>query len=110
MFAGGLQRSVPLVEQHRQAAHLASTLDEIDRDIEAGERRRAGARTRLAALTEREREVALGVGSGWSNGEIAAELGMTVATVKGHVSRLLTKLQLNNRVQVALMVHDAGQV
>jgi len=69
--------------------------------------RRAQARRRLAALTEREREVALALGRGWSNGEIGAALRMTVPTVKGHVSRVLTKLDLNNRVQVALLVHDA---
>ncbi|MDG4826468.1 response regulator transcription factor [Asanoa sp. WMMD1127] len=70
--------------------------------------RRATARARLAAaLTDREREVAVALGRGWSNAEIAAELRMSVPTVKGHVSRLLTKLDLNNRVQVALLVHDA---
>ena len=47
---------------------------------------------------------------GRSNAEIAAALFMSVATVKAHVSRLLTKLDLNNRVQVALLVHDAGLV
>jgi DNA-binding NarL/FixJ family response regulator len=73
----------------------------------AAEPRRARARHRLAVLTDREREVALGLGRGWSNAEIGAELGMGVPTVKGHVSRLLTKLDLNNRVQVALLVHDA---
>ncbi|GAB3806073.1 response regulator transcription factor [Micromonospora zhanjiangensis] len=69
--------------------------------------RRARARSHLAALTDREREVALALGRGLSNAEIGAELGMSVPTVKGHVSRLLTKLGLNNRVQVALLVHDA---
>ncbi|MEV0897465.1 response regulator transcription factor [Actinoplanes sp. NPDC049802] len=69
--------------------------------------RRARARTRLAALTDREREVAVLVGHGRSNAEIAARLGMGVPTVKGHVSRLLSKLTLNNRVQIALLVHDA---
>src|SRR4029453_14600967 len=43
-----------------------------------------------------------------SNAEISAELFMSVATVKAHVSHVLTKLELNNRVQVALLVHDAG--
>ena len=52
--------------------------------------------------------MALRSGRGRSNAEIAAELFMSVATVKAHVSRLLTKLALNNRVQVALLVHDAG--
>jgi DNA-binding NarL/FixJ family response regulator len=62
----------------------------------------------LERLSERERDVALALGQGRSNAEISAELFMSVATVKAHVSRLLTKLELNNRVQVALLVHDAG--
>jgi DNA-binding NarL/FixJ family response regulator len=69
---------------------------------------RADALRRLAALSDRERDVALALGQGRSNAEISAELFMSVATVKAHVSRLLTKLDLNNRVQVALLVHDAG--
>ncbi|MGH3498021.1 MAG: response regulator transcription factor [Nocardioidaceae bacterium] len=70
----------------------------------------AAARTRLDALTEREREVAVAVGQGKANAEIASELSMSVATVKAHVSRLLMKLDATNRVQVALVVHDAGLV
>ncbi|MFD5073223.1 response regulator [Streptomyces sp. NPDC058371] len=62
----------------------------------------------IGLLNTREREVAIEVGRGKSNADIAAELYMSVATVKTHVSRILTKLDLNNRVQVALMVHDAG--
>ncbi|MFI6596953.1 response regulator [Nonomuraea sp. NPDC050536] len=69
--------------------------------------RRDGARAQLDRLSEREREVALAVGQGKSNAEIAKELYMSVATVKAHVSRVLTKLGLNNRVQVALLVYDA---
>ncbi|MDQ0367289.1 response regulator [Catenuloplanes indicus] len=64
----------------------------------------------LGTLSEREREVAIAVGQGKSNAEIAGELFMSVATVKAHVSRLLTKLGLNNRVQIAILVHDAGLV
>ncbi|MDI6100155.1 response regulator transcription factor [Actinoplanes sp. NEAU-A12] len=78
-------------------------------DPEAGTRR-AHARTRLTALTDREREVAVLVGQGSSNAEIGAELGMGLPTVKGHVSRLLSKLALNNRVQIAILVHDAELV
>jgi DNA-binding NarL/FixJ family response regulator len=63
--------------------------------------RRAYARRLLDRLSEREREVAIAVGRGRSNAEIGAELFMSVATVKAHVSRVLTKLELNNRVQVA---------
>ena len=62
----------------------------------------------LGDLTDREREVAVAVGHGSSNAEVAAELYMSVATVKAHVSRLLSKLDLDNRVQIALLVHDAG--
>ena len=77
------------------------------RGPQEGDRRRA-ARRRLAALTEREREVALAVGEGSSNAEIAAALYMSVATVKAHVSRVMDKLGVENRVQVAICVHDAG--
>jgi DNA-binding NarL/FixJ family response regulator len=73
---------------------------------ETADRRRA-ATQRLAALTDREREVATAVGSGASNAEIAAALYMSEATVKAHVSRLLTKLDVTNRVHVAILVHDA---
>jgi DNA-binding NarL/FixJ family response regulator len=77
-------------------------------DTEATERRRAAAQ-RLATLTDREREVALAVGSGASNAEVAASLFMSEATVKAHVSRLFTKLDVSNRVHIAIVVHDAGQ-
>ncbi|MFF9132172.1 response regulator [Streptomyces sp. NPDC014806] len=76
----------------------------------AADTRGARARERLAALAEREREVAVAVGRGLSNAEIAAELYMSVATVKAHVSRILSRLGLNNRVQVALLAYDAGLV
>jgi DNA-binding NarL/FixJ family response regulator len=70
--------------------------------------RRGTARDRIAALNDREREVAVAVGRGASNAEIAAGLFMGVATVKTHVSRILAKLGLNNRVQIALLTYDAG--
>ena len=70
--------------------------------------RRARAQELLARLTDREREVAVAIGQGKSNAEIGGELYMSVATVKAHVSRLLAKLELNNRVQIALLAHDAG--
>jgi DNA-binding NarL/FixJ family response regulator len=69
--------------------------------------RRRHARALLARLSEREREVATAVGRGRSNAEISGELFMSVATVKQHVSRILTKLDLNNRTQIALLAHDA---
>ncbi|MFF8916169.1 response regulator [Streptomyces sp. NPDC015032] len=74
-----------------------------------GVEERAGrARRRIAALAERERDVAVAVAQGCSNAEIAAALYLSVATVKTHVSRILAKFDFNNRVQIALLVHDAG--
>ena len=77
-------------------------------DQHASERRRIAVQ-RLAVLTDREREVAVAVGSGASNAEVAASLFMSEATVKSHVSRLLTKLDVANRVHIAIVVHDANQ-
>ncbi|MDX6733057.1 MAG: hypothetical protein QOC54_3005 [Baekduia sp.] len=67
------------------------------------------ARHRMTALSPREHEVALAVGRGCANADIAAELHMSVATVKAHVSKLLAKLGVENRVQIALLVQEAGR-
>jgi len=80
-------------------AHLGTT---------GADARQRHARTTLARLSEREREVAVAVGRGRSNAQISDELFMSVATVKAHVSSILTKLDLNNRTQIALLAHDAG--
>ena len=72
--------------------------------------RRAAAATAVQRLTERERDVAVEVGRGRSNAEIATALHLSEATVKGYVSRLLTALDVANRVQVAIVAHDAGLV
>ncbi|HVK20730.1 MAG TPA: response regulator transcription factor [Actinokineospora sp.] len=72
--------------------------------------RAARATERLDTLTEREREVAVCVGRGLSNTEIAVELFLSVPTIKAHVSRLFDKLEVTNRVQIAICVHDAGLV
>ena len=77
-------------------------------DVQASDRRRAAGQ-RLAALTDREREVAAAVASGASNAEVATSLFMSEATVKAHVSRLFTKLSVTNRVQIAIVVHNADQ-
>ena len=74
-----------------------------------GGARRRPAREQLDRLSEREREVAIAIGQGKSNAEIGRELYMSIATVKAHVSRLLEKLEFNNRVQIALLAHDAGE-
>jgi DNA-binding NarL/FixJ family response regulator len=88
---------------------VTRTLIERIRDS-SGDDRADVARVRLGALTEREQEVALAVGRGLTNAEIARELHLSVPTVKAHVSRLFDKLQVTNRVQIAICVHDAGLV
>lgn len=62
----------------------------------------------LDTLTDRERDVAIAVSRGLSNAEIAEQLYISLPTVKSHVSKLFEKLGTANRVQVALMVYDAG--
>ncbi|MDO5629940.1 MAG: response regulator transcription factor, partial [Mobilicoccus sp.] len=70
--------------------------------------RQAAAADTLDVLTEREREVALAVAGGLSNAQIASSLFMSVATVKAHISKIFEKLGLENRVQIAVRVHEAG--
>jgi DNA-binding NarL/FixJ family response regulator len=107
---GEIVRAIELV--HRGDAMLSPTVTRrliglVAGDDDAGARRDA-ARARLTTLSPREHEVALAVGEGCANAEIAARLHMSVPTVKAHVSRLLAKLEVDNRVQVALLVHDAA--
>lgn len=66
------------------------------------------AKTAVAQLSERELEVAAAIGRGASNAEIAAELFMSVATVKAHLTRIFVKLDATNRVQVAIRMSEAG--
>ncbi|MGY1697107.1 MULTISPECIES: response regulator transcription factor [unclassified Geodermatophilus] len=70
--------------------------------------RRAEALRRVAALSDREREVLTLLGSGESNADLARRLFVSEATVKTYVSRLLTKLDLANRTQAAILAHEAG--
>lgn len=65
------------------------------------------ARTDLEVLSKRELEVAVEVGRGLSNAEIASRLYQSLATVKATLTRVLTKLGCTNRTQVAILVHDA---
>ncbi|MFI1530307.1 MULTISPECIES: response regulator [Streptomyces] len=70
---------------------------------------RRAARERLSALTEREHETARAIADGLGNPEIAQRLNISVATVKAHTGSLFSKLAVQNRVQIALLVRDAEQ-
>ncbi|WP_281421024.1 response regulator transcription factor [Actinoplanes auranticolor] len=84
----------------RMMNHVAAAAPDPGRDR---------ARAALQRLSPGERDVALLVAQGRTNQEIGTALRMSTATVKAYVSRILTKLDLTNRVQVALLVHDARQ-
>ncbi|MFF2085233.1 response regulator [Nocardia sp. NPDC058176] len=73
-----------------------------------GTARTSTARAQLADLTERELAVLARVGRGLSNQDIATELFLAEATVKAHVSTILRRLNLRNRVQAAILAHEAG--
>jgi DNA-binding NarL/FixJ family response regulator len=85
----------PLLEQVRGAAALPSPA----RPSPPG----------LDVLTERERAVALAVTDGATNAEIARQLYVSAATVKATISRILAKLELDNRVQLAVVVRSSRQ-
>jgi DNA-binding NarL/FixJ family response regulator len=70
----------------------------------------ARARRELTGITGREREVLTLVGSGLSNTEIAAELCISVATAKTYLTRLFTKLDARDRVQLVILAYEAGLV
>ncbi|WP_459800063.1 response regulator [Herbidospora sp. RD11066] len=118
--AGFLLKDTPpaeIVEAVREVARGNPVLSPqvtrrlMDRVAETGpDRRKAVATGRLETLNAREREVAVAVGHGRSNAQIGAELYLSVPTVKTHVSSILAKLGFNNRVQIALLVHDAGLI
>jgi DNA-binding NarL/FixJ family response regulator len=64
----------------------------------------------VGGITERERDVLTLIGRGLSNTEIAADLTLSIATVKTYVTRLLTKLDARDRVQLVIIAYDAGLV
>lgn len=79
-------------------AGYRTSADQVDSD----------AASRITGLTEREREVLALVTAGLSNAEIGRRMFMVEGTVKGHVSAILTKLDVHNRVQAAILGHQAG--
>ncbi|WP_066464460.1 response regulator transcription factor [Sanguibacter suarezii] len=69
--------------------------------------RALAAQTRLGVLSAREREVASAVARGMTNAEIATEMFLSMGTVKSHISSALTKLDMTNRIQLALLGYEA---
>ncbi|WP_158850248.1 helix-turn-helix transcriptional regulator [Saccharothrix deserti] len=65
---------------------------------------------RLSALSEREHEVLVAIGSGWTNAEIAEQLVLTESTVKKHVGRVLAEIGGRDRIHAVIMAYDAGLV
>ncbi len=82
----------------------------IKQVVDGGGARSFSATTRIESLTAREHDVAVELARGASNAEIADRLYMSLATVKAHISHIFTKLDASNRVQVAILMHDAGVV
>ncbi|BDZ50886.1 DNA-binding response regulator [Frondihabitans sucicola] len=76
----------------------------------AGGLRPARDAAELAALTEREREVLTLVGEGLTNSEIGARLFLSPLTAKTHVSRIMTKLDARDRVQLVVVAYETGLV
>lgn len=69
---------------------------------------RAADDPRVRALTEREYEIFVAIGQGWSNSEIAERLVVTESTVKTHVGRVLAKVGARDRVQAVILAYDLG--
>ncbi|WP_410574755.1 response regulator [Amycolatopsis sp. cmx-4-61] len=63
---------------------------------------------RWRSLTEREQEILVAIGKGWTNGEIAERLVLSESTVKTHVGRVLAKLGARDRVQAVIFAYDLG--
>ncbi len=103
-------RAIELVAAGDSMLSPAVTRRLIDHVAAAGETGtpRADADQLLATLSPRELEVARAVGRGLANAEISTELHLSVATVKAHVSKVMEKLGVDNRVQVALLIRDAS--
>ena len=75
---------------------------------DTGRRGHRAARKTLSALTDREREVAIAVAEGLTNDAIAARLNVSASTVKAHLSTIQTKLDVDSRVRIAVLVERAG--
>ncbi|MGY6019951.1 response regulator [Streptomyces spinosirectus] len=82
-------------------------LDEFARYVPA-HRADSGQDPRLGSLTDREREILVAVGKGWTNGEIATRFVLSESTVKTHVGRVLAKIGARDRIQAVIFAYDHG--
>ena len=96
----------PMLSPSVTAQLIRRVVDAQSTGVNAERARTAAAR--LGQLSHRERDVAVAVGQGKSNAEIAGDLFMSLPTVKAHVSHIFAKLDVTNRVQIAICVHEAG--
>ncbi|MER5727728.1 response regulator transcription factor [Streptomyces sp. NPDC002138] len=102
----GAVRAAAAGDAYLSPAATRHVVDQLASGRAAG--RGEDARRRVAALSERERGVLALLGEGLSNADAGRRLHMSEATVKTYVSRILAKLECENRVQAALLARDAG--
>ena len=81
-------------------------LDKFAHHLDTGGRTPAD--PRLRTLTDREREILVAIGRGWTNGEIATRLVLSESTVKTHVGRILAKIGARDRIQAVIFAYDLG--
>ena len=101
-----------ILQAVRSASHGQAVLDpQVQRRLlTLATRRAAPSPDPAVALTTREREILTLIGEGLRNPEIAARLVISEATVKTHVTRILTKLGLRDRVQAVVLAYEIGLV
>jgi PAS domain S-box-containing protein len=92
-----------LAQQARLQELVSRLIEDHQHEVQ-----RLGHAIRAEQLTERERQILPLLAAGWTNREIAAELGMSVGTVKNHVARILEKLDVSDRTQAAVRAVELG--
>ncbi|MFJ1805151.1 MULTISPECIES: response regulator [unclassified Streptomyces] len=102
-----LIRAVQLAARGEPVLAPRITQQLLERHVRSGRDTEAALR-RTAELTPAERDVLRLLGTGLSNAEIADQLYLSAGTVKAHISRILTRTGCANRVQAAVLAHDAG--
>ena len=102
-----LIRAVQLAARGEPVLAPRITRQLLERHVRSGRDTEAALR-RTEELTPAERDVLRLLGTGLSNAEIADQLYLSAGTIKAHISRILTRTGCANRVQAAVLAHDAG--